>query len=68
MQLHFFQAIHGQAIDRHLLGLRMQGIEDLTSLPEIFMDTSFAVAHHYNILSSQVYLYRKNNSLLLQSK
>ncbi|XP_061624734.1 carnitine O-acetyltransferase-like isoform X2 [Phyllopteryx taeniolatus] len=49
-----YNAIHGQAIDRHLLGLRLQAIEDLTSMPEIFMDTSFAVAHHYNILTSQV--------------
>uniref|UniRef100_A0A3B4XH26 Carnitine O-acetyltransferase n=1 Tax=Seriola lalandi dorsalis TaxID=1841481 RepID=A0A3B4XH26_SERLL len=48
------QAIHGQAIDRHLLGLKMQGIEDLTSMPEIFMDTSFAVAQHYNLSTSQV--------------
>uniref|UniRef100_A0A672JN60 Carnitine O-acetyltransferase-like n=1 Tax=Salarias fasciatus TaxID=181472 RepID=A0A672JN60_SALFA len=48
------QAIHGQAIDRHLLGLKRQSIEDLTSIPEIFMDTSFAVAHHYNLSTSQV--------------
>ncbi|KAG7251731.1 hypothetical protein CRUP_037394, partial [Coryphaenoides rupestris] len=41
--------INGQAIDRHLLGLRLQGIEDLTSMPEIFMDTSYAVAQHYNL-------------------
>ncbi|XP_062855357.1 carnitine O-acetyltransferase-like [Trichomycterus rosablanca] len=47
-------AIHGQAIDRHLLGLKMQSIEDLTSLPEIFMDTSFAVAMHFNLFTSQV--------------
>uniref|UniRef100_A0AAQ5XGV8 Choline/carnitine acyltransferase domain-containing protein n=1 Tax=Amphiprion ocellaris TaxID=80972 RepID=A0AAQ5XGV8_AMPOC len=42
------------AIDRHLLGLKRQSIEDLTSMPEIFMDTSFAVAHHYNLSTSQV--------------
>ncbi|CAL8343159.1 unnamed protein product [Lota lota] len=47
-------AIHGQAIDRHLLGLRLQGIEDLTSMPEIFMDTSYAVAQHFNLSTSQV--------------
>ncbi|KAG7275677.1 hypothetical protein CRUP_028838, partial [Coryphaenoides rupestris] len=45
--------INGQAIDRHLLGLRLQGIEDLTSMPEIFMDTSYAVAQHYNLSTSQ---------------
>uniref|UniRef100_A0A672JN49 Carnitine O-acetyltransferase-like n=1 Tax=Salarias fasciatus TaxID=181472 RepID=A0A672JN49_SALFA len=49
-----YNAIHGQAIDRHLLGLKRQSIEDLTSIPEIFMDTSFAVAHHYNLSTSQV--------------
>ncbi|XP_026867113.2 carnitine O-acetyltransferase isoform X1 [Electrophorus electricus] len=47
-------AIHGQTVDRHLLGLRMQAIEDLTSLPEIFMDTSYAVAMHFNLFTSQV--------------
>uniref|UniRef100_A0A8C9WYZ4 Carnitine O-acetyltransferase n=1 Tax=Sander lucioperca TaxID=283035 RepID=A0A8C9WYZ4_SANLU len=41
-------------IDRHLLGLRLLSIEELTSMPEIFMDTSFAVAHHYNLSTSQV--------------
>ncbi|XP_017272771.1 carnitine O-acetyltransferase [Kryptolebias marmoratus] len=49
-----YNAIHGQAIDRHLLGLKMLSIEDLTSMPEIFMDTSFAVAHHFNLSTSQV--------------
>uniref|UniRef100_A0A3Q3L328 Carnitine O-acetyltransferase-like n=1 Tax=Mastacembelus armatus TaxID=205130 RepID=A0A3Q3L328_9TELE len=54
MYIVLFQAIHGQAIDRHLLGLKIQSIEDLTSMPEIFMDTSFAVAQHYNLSTSQV--------------
>ncbi|XP_068422425.1 carnitine O-acetyltransferase-like [Clinocottus analis] len=49
-----YNAIHGQAIDRHLLGLKMLSIEELTSMPEIFMDTSFAVAQHYNLFTSQV--------------
>uniref|UniRef100_A0A671UJ82 Carnitine O-acetyltransferase n=1 Tax=Sparus aurata TaxID=8175 RepID=A0A671UJ82_SPAAU len=49
-----YDAIHGQAIDRHLLGLKLLSIEDLTSMPEIFMDTSFAVAHHYHLSTSQV--------------
>ncbi|XP_004072579.1 carnitine O-acetyltransferase isoform X1 [Oryzias latipes] len=49
-----YNAIHGQAIDRHLLGLRMQSITDLTSMPEIFMDTSYAVANHFNLSTSQV--------------
>uniref|UniRef100_A0A8C1CIP6 Carnitine O-acetyltransferase a n=1 Tax=Cyprinus carpio carpio TaxID=630221 RepID=A0A8C1CIP6_CYPCA len=47
-------AIRGQAIDRHLLGLKLQAIEDLAALPEIFMDTSYAVAMHFNLSTSQV--------------
>ncbi|XP_064165097.1 carnitine O-acetyltransferase isoform X1 [Anguilla rostrata] len=47
-------AIRGQAIDRHLLGLKMQAIEDLASMPGIFMDTAYAVAMHYNLSTSQV--------------
>ncbi|XP_030062701.1 carnitine O-acetyltransferase [Microcaecilia unicolor] len=47
-------AISGQAIDRHLLGLKLQAIEDLVSMPEIFMDTSFAVAMHFKLSTSQV--------------
>lgn len=51
---HTHMAIHGQGIERHMLGLKMVAIEDLTSLPEIFMDTSFAVASHFNLYTSQV--------------
>ncbi|KAL2092652.1 hypothetical protein ACEWY4_012450 [Coilia grayii] len=47
-------AVNGQAIDRHLLGLKMQAIEDLTSMPDIFMDTAYAVAQHFNLYTSQV--------------
>ncbi|XP_063050703.1 carnitine O-acetyltransferase-like [Engraulis encrasicolus] len=47
-------AVNGQAIDRHLLGLKMQAIEDLTSMPDIFMDTAYAVAEHFNLYTSQV--------------
>ncbi|XP_071773646.1 carnitine O-acetyltransferase [Centroberyx gerrardi] len=48
------RAIRGQAIDRHLLGLKMQAIEDLVSMPDVFMDTSYAVAMHYKLSTSQV--------------
>lgn len=50
----YAQAVQGQAIDRHLLGLKLQAIEDLAALPEIFMDTSYAEALHYNLSTSQV--------------
>ncbi|KAM6954457.1 carnitine O-acetyltransferase [Aplochiton taeniatus] len=46
-------AIHGQAIDRHLLGLKQQGIKDLSSMPDLFMDTSYAVAQHFHLSTSQ---------------
>lgn len=48
------QAIQGNAIDRHLLGLKLQAIEDLVSIPELFMDTAYAVAMHFNLSTSQV--------------
>uniref|UniRef100_A0A8C1SRQ0 Carnitine O-acetyltransferase a n=1 Tax=Cyprinus carpio TaxID=7962 RepID=A0A8C1SRQ0_CYPCA len=41
-------------VDVHLLGLKLQAIEDLAALPEIFMDTSYAVALHFNLSTSQV--------------
>ncbi|XP_068104580.1 carnitine O-acetyltransferase isoform X2 [Hyperolius riggenbachi] len=47
-------AINGKAIDRHLLGLKLQAIEDLVSIPEIFMDTAYAIAMHFNLSTSQV--------------
>lgn len=47
-------AISGKAIDRHLLGLKIQAIDDLVSMPEVFMDTSYAVAMHFNLSTSQV--------------
>ncbi|XP_010019209.1 PREDICTED: carnitine O-acetyltransferase [Nestor notabilis] len=47
-------AIRGNAIDRHLLGLKLQAIEDLVSIPELFMDTAYALAMHFNLSTSQV--------------
>lgn len=49
-----FQAVRGNAIDRHLLGLKLQAIEDLVSIPELFMDTAYAIAMHFNLSTSQV--------------
>lgn len=48
------QALQGQAIDRHLLGLKLQAIEEGSRVPEIFMDTSYAVANHWMISAGQV--------------
>ncbi|XP_069775655.1 carnitine O-acetyltransferase-like [Narcine bancroftii] len=46
--------LKGLAIDRHLLGLKLQAIEEGLSVPEIFMDTSFAVATHWRLSTGQV--------------
>ncbi|KAI5615482.1 carnitine O-acetyltransferase [Silurus asotus] len=48
------QAIRGQAIDRHLLGLKLQAVEDMSTLPKIFTDKSYAIANHYTLSTSQV--------------
>uniref|UniRef100_A0A4W6F6N0 Carnitine O-acetyltransferase a n=1 Tax=Lates calcarifer TaxID=8187 RepID=A0A4W6F6N0_LATCA len=48
------QAIGGQAIDRHLLGLKMQAVEEKVSIPDIFRDTAYAKALHYQLSTSQV--------------
>ncbi|XP_012577028.1 PREDICTED: carnitine O-acetyltransferase isoform X2 [Condylura cristata] len=48
------RAIRGEAFDRHLLGLRLQAVEDLVSMPDIFMDASYAVAMHFKLSTSQV--------------
>ncbi|MEE6505561.1 hypothetical protein FKM82_005560 [Ascaphus truei] len=53
-RLYTDMAISGKAIDRHLLGMKLLAIEDLVSMPEIFMDTSYAVAMHFNLSTSQV--------------
>ncbi|XP_069024991.1 carnitine O-acetyltransferase [Embiotoca jacksoni] len=47
-------AISGQAIDRHLLGLKMQAVEEKLSVPEIFKDPAYAKALHYQLSTSQV--------------
>nr|XP_057912085.1 carnitine O-acetyltransferase isoform X2 [Doryrhamphus excisus] len=47
-------AISGQAIDRHLLGLKMQAAEEKISIPKVFKDTSYAKALHYRLSTSQV--------------
>lgn len=48
------KAISGQAIDRHLLGLKMVAVEEKMALPAIFTDSSYATALHYKLSTSQV--------------
>jgi len=43
----------GQAFDRHLLGLKMQALENGENIPELFMDISFMMASHFKLATSQ---------------
>ncbi|XP_059213271.1 carnitine O-acetyltransferase [Centropristis striata] len=47
-------AIGGQAIDRHLLGLKMVAVEEKLSIPKIYTDSAYAKALHYKLSTSQV--------------
>ncbi|CAF96708.1 unnamed protein product, partial [Tetraodon nigroviridis] len=47
-------AIRGQAIDRHLLGLKMIALEGKVPLPAIFTDAAHSKALHYRLSTSQV--------------
>lgn len=49
------QAISGQAIDRHLLGLKMQATEEKLSVPALFRDPAYSKALHYHLSTSQVW-------------
>lgn len=48
------QALMGQAIDRHLLALKLQAIEEGLSVPRIFMDTAYGLATHWKLRTGQV--------------
>lgn len=48
------QAINGQAIDRHLLGLKMTALENKLPLPAIFADKAYNKALHFKLSTSQV--------------
>ncbi|XP_061475447.1 carnitine O-acetyltransferase-like isoform X2 [Rhineura floridana] len=48
------QALDGQGIDRHLLGLKLEAIADGFRVPELFMDTSYAVASYWKLSTGQL--------------
>lgn len=50
----FVQALQGEGIDRHLLGLKLQAIEEGLSVPRIFMDTAYGLATHWKLRTGQV--------------
>ncbi|XP_026155629.1 carnitine O-acetyltransferase b [Mastacembelus armatus] len=47
-------ALNGHGIDRHLLGLKLQAIEEGMSIPKIFMDTAYGLATHWKLRTGQV--------------
>ncbi|GAB1597880.1 carnitine O-acetyltransferase-like [Argonauta hians] len=47
-------AVSGQGIDRHLLGLKLMAIEKGMNIPNLYMDTSYVTSTHHKISSSQV--------------
>ncbi|XP_053190538.1 carnitine O-acetyltransferase b [Scomber japonicus] len=48
------QALKGHGIDRHLLGLKLQAIEEGLDIPKIFMDTAYGLATHWKLRTGQV--------------
>lgn len=47
-------ALKGHGIDRHLLGLKLQAIEQGLSIPKLFMDTGYGFATHWRLRTGQV--------------
>lgn len=48
------ETVNGQAIDRHLLGMKLAAIESGMKLHELFIDSSYQYALHYKLSTSQV--------------
>lgn len=48
------QVLKGHGIERHLLGLKLQAIEEGLSVPKIFMDTAYGLATHWKLRTGQV--------------
>ncbi len=48
------QAMKGHGIERHLLGIKLQAIEEGLSIPKIFMDTAYGLATHWKLRTGQV--------------
>lgn len=48
------QTLKGKGIDSHLLGLKLQAIEEGLSIPKVFMDTAYGLATHWKLRTGQV--------------
>lgn len=55
-ELFFFtmQAVKGQGIDRHLLGLKLIALENNMKVPALHMDVAYSLSSHHNVSTSQV--------------
>ena len=49
----YMQGISGQAVDRHLFGLRLIAQEGM-DIPDIFMDKAYSKGSHFCLSTSQV--------------
>ena len=54
ISLFIVQAINGEGVDRHLLGLKMLAIENGMDVPSIYLDPSYSVSNNWRLSTSQV--------------
>lgn len=50
------KAINGQAIDRHLMGLKRLAIENGIDIPTLYLDAGYATSNNWRLSTSQVKL------------
>ncbi|XP_034400414.1 carnitine O-acetyltransferase b [Cyclopterus lumpus] len=48
------KVLQGHGVDLHLLGLKLQAIEEGLSIPKVFMDTAYGLATHWKLRTGQV--------------
>lgn len=48
------EAINGQGIDRHLLGLKLAAIKSGMNVPDLHMDQTYSTSCHFKLSTSQV--------------
>lgn len=48
------QAVLGEGVDRHFLGLKMIALQEKMELPELYKDPAYQRSTHYTLSSSQV--------------
>ncbi|XP_078324435.1 carnitine O-acetyltransferase-like isoform X3 [Crassostrea virginica] len=48
------EAVKGQGIDRHLLGLKLAALQNNMKVPALHMDVAYSLSCHHNVSTSQV--------------